>query len=148
MTMRRPEHCRRDPIAGFTLLEALVTVTVLVLIATALAGFGGRPPAQHDDAVRALIATLRSARAEAVRTRTPVAVVFDAETRRYGIGAPTRQTPANIALVAKRDVRTDDGPSILFFADGSSSGGVVRVSLDGQSAQITVRWITGRISHE
>lgn len=148
MTLRCAGPSRQDPTAGFTLLEALVTVTVLVLIAAALAGFGGQPPAQHDDAVRAMVSTLRAARAEAVRTRAPVAVVFDAENRRYGIGTPDRENTVDIALVAQRAARMGDFPAIRFFPDGSSSGGVVNLNLEGQSAEITVRWVTGRISHE
>jgi general secretion pathway protein H len=43
-------------------------------------------------------------------------------------------------------VSDDDRGAIAFFPDGSSSGGRIRLGLDGHVRRIDVEWLTGRIA--
>ncbi|MGF1502342.1 MAG: GspH/FimT family protein [Paracoccaceae bacterium] len=136
--------------AGLTLLEILVVVTILVVLATLLPGFGGGGRPDPQTAERALLGTLREARAEAVRTARPVRVVFDTAGRRFGIDTPTRPLPegVDLTLATAREAADRRGrPGILFFADGSATGGRLTLSeagaRRGSAGVISVRWLTG-----
>lgn len=130
-----------------TLLELLVVLTVLALLTAALPALTGVTP-RFEDSVRALVATLREARAEAVLRGAPTPVVFDLRQRRYGRPGEERAMPEGLTL----ELETVDAarlgrrlPSVVFFPDGGASGGVIRVSDGAQSAVVSVRWLTGAV---
>jgi len=134
--------------SGLTLLEMLVVIAVLLLVGAALAGFGGGGTGvSHDRVADRLVDTLREARAAAIATGRPVAVRLDPKGAAYGLGRMTA-LPDGMALSWRtlRDARTDGTPAIRFFPDGSSSGGILRLTGPrGQDSRIEVRWITGRV---
>lgn len=139
--------------AGLTLLELLVVVAILMLIALALPALGGgAPPVERG--LRSVAASLNAARAEAIRRATPVRVVFDLDTRRYGVrggegAGPTvlpETLPEGVAweLVTAREIAGDPRrPAILFAPDGSATGGTVRLAAGGRAGAVTVHWLTG-----
>lgn len=127
---------------GFTLIEALVVVAVAALIA----GIGFPRIEQSLSAWRmqasavAVEAALEDARAHALRTGAPVRISFMRDTgdyRRPGVAAGRLQP----------SVRFGEGSDqILFFGDGSSSGGRILIEAgSGRRAIISVSSDTGLI---
>ena len=135
--------------AGFTLLELLV-VLVLMALMTGLAIpliSAGTPGAQIKAATRELLSGLRQARDQAIVQRQPTALTLNVDDRRFQItGQPHAfQLPGKLQIglfVAEVDDNGKQG-AFIFYPDGSSSGGAVTVSLDGQTNRIDVDWLTG-----
>ncbi len=136
---------------GFTLLEMLVVITIVVMLAGALANLRFGAGQSHEEAVREILSTLRQARAEAIRNAETTPVIFDLRDRRFGMPGQEKALDASINLTLRtaREARLGRGEqSILFFPDGSASGGSIRVEKGRETSTITVRWLTGVIRQE
>lgn len=115
--------------AGFTLLEMLVTIAVMGIVLAVLAGFM-RPHSHRLEmqaAARDVARAMRAARGTAIAGGTPVALVL-----------PALPPWLTVAEQAPRG-------GIIFAADGSSSGGQVLLSGQGQAAVVSSDWLTGRV---
>ena len=139
---------------GFTLLELLVVMAILALSAAAL---GPRLPGTLERvriqaAAFALKDALEQARREAVRGNAPLLFVIVADTGDYGLD-PDRlaQLPADLRLQvvtaaeAAPQVRPEAG-GILFFPDGSSSGGQLVLESNRLNQVMRIDWRSGRIT--
>ena len=108
--------------AGFTLIEALVVLAIAGLISGIL--FPGLRTAMDAQEFRATAAAaglaLRHARADALRTGQPRRFVAAPDGRAFGVDETTQSVP--LALSVQSSPR-----AILFFADGTSGGGIVRI---------------------
>ena len=118
--------------SGFTLIEMLVVLTIVSLIAAAVVGGLDRPSRgiARTQAVSKLEAAVRDARRDAVSTGTRVYV------------DPQVFIPGAVVTAAWSGAGASAG-SLIFYADGSSSGGVI--SLD-EVPLVTVDWLTGQVS--
>lgn len=141
--------------AGFTLLELLLVLAIagLVLGLGAPALFGGRAGADHRAAVKSVASGLKSARNEALFTARETTFTLDAEGRAYRAGKNrTVSLPKGVGLVmrtAESETLNANIGAIRFYPDGSSTGGFVRVAregAEGEASQISVDWLTGRVS--
>ncbi len=115
--------------AGFTLLEMLVTIAVMGIVMAVLAGFT-RPQSHRlalEAAARDVAQSMRMARGAAITGGAPVAFAMPA--------LPPWLTAAEQAPRG----------GIVFAPDGSSSGGEVLLAGDGQSAEVSADWLTGRV---
>ena len=113
--------------AGFTLLEMLVVVGLMALVAglafPSLFAMAGA--ARFASATRLTELALRQAHADAVRTGRAVRfAVDDGGTALFVSHRPLTRLPEPARAEAPAD-------GILFFADGSASGGQVRL-VDGR----------------
>ncbi len=136
---------------GFTLLEMLVVITIVVMLAAALPNLRFGTGQSHEEAVREILSTLRQARAEAIRNAETTPVIFDLQDRRFGMPGQEKELDASINLTLRtaREARAAHGEqSILFFPDGSASGGSIRVEKGRETSIINVRWLTGVIRQE
>ncbi len=95
-----------------------------------------------------IAAKLRAARALAIAQNREIAFAFDAQARTYAVEGTGRPEPlppgAGLSITTARQlVRGSEEARLLFFADGTSSGGTIRLSHERRSVAITVTWLTG-----
>lgn len=141
----------RSDAAGFTLIELLIALAVLAL-ALGLVGSQMRPPTSTQLGFTAseIAGALRLARAEAVARNRPTAVAFDLPASRWrGTDGAWRRLPGGIgaALLAGRsETAGGGGTSILFYPDGSSTGGRVTLAQRDRQLAVGVDWLSGRVA--
>jgi general secretion pathway protein H len=137
--------------SGFTLLETLIAIAILS-IATVSVSFafpGLRERSELRLATARLDDLLARAKDEALRSHQATVVRVDMAERRIGVPALDlwRKLPSEVdvsILGAASGFRTDE-PMIAFFADGSSTGGVIELRLGAHKTVRRVAWLTGRI---
>jgi general secretion pathway protein H len=137
--------------SGFTLVEVLIVLTLLVTLSAILAPVLLPSPTRvlrtaASDVATGLRETRRLARAEQQRRRFTI----DTEQRRFGIEGRSegRRLPddVTIALTTAESLMVNDARGgIDFFPDGSSTGGRVALSIDGRRLHVDIEWLTGRI---
>jgi general secretion pathway protein H len=127
---------RRD--GGSTLIEMLVVIGILGLVSALIfpAWISPLRAAQLYEARSALAANLRTARALAIRGGAPVSLELTQDARGYAWGGTRAYLPAPVSITAP------DG-AIVFFADGSSSGGSLVLSEKQRAVSVTVDALTG-----
>jgi len=149
-----PSRRQRDGDApgqsGTTLIETLVVVAI-----TALVALIGLPQMQQGlltlsqrQAVAVAAARLRLARGEALRHDEPVAFGVAPGGAAYGvIGGVATPTPPGVTVRIPQGTGTADG-RIVFYGDGSASGGVVAVSAGRRTLRIVVSPGAGTVAVE
>ena len=135
---------------GFTLLELLVVVTILAF-ASALVGVNlGGDRASLDSIARTLVTDLRYVRSRAMVGNADTALTLDLTRNVYYSRAANidRPLPDSVALELTVDQRDtgDRRGRIVFYPDGSSSGGEVRLTRNGRSLEITTAWLNGYVT--
>lgn len=139
---------------GFTLIEMLLVLVVLGLVAAmTTARFSARNAGDSLRTVTHEVASrYRAARTGAVRSGGDQVVLLDLDERIViGGDRPPLHIPAAYNIVA--ETSADERPSasvaaVRFLANGSSTGGVVRLALDREAYEIRINWFTGRVSVE
>jgi prepilin-type N-terminal cleavage/methylation domain-containing protein len=122
--------------SGSTLIEMLVVLTI-----TAMAALIGFPllqrsvaPMEQRQAIAAVSARLRQVRATALRTDHAAVFTVSADGGSFGDSVSGLvPTPPGVSLVINAVNRR-----IVFYGDGSSSGGVVRVRSARRGAGVAV----------
>ena len=124
--------------AGFTLLEMLITVGIMVLITGLVFPDLVRPLQRMplSEAHAALAANLRAARADAARAGRSMTVQAAQDGRSYGWAGRGTPLPEGIRLQG-------EAPEIVFFADGSSSGGDWKLADARRTLEVSVDPATG-----
>jgi type II secretory pathway pseudopilin PulG len=125
--------------SGTTLIETLVVVAI-----TALVAMIGLPQMRQAlltlsqrQAVAVVAARLRLAHAQALREDAPVAFAVAADGAAYGVvGGVATPTPPGVTVSIPREAAP--GGRIVFYGDGSASGGVVSVSAGRRTLRVFV----------
>jgi general secretion pathway protein H len=136
--------------AGFTLAEMLVALAILGLAAAIALPRLTRPSdgLRLAAAARELTGTLRLTRTAAIAGNAERVWNLDVETRRFGpADMATRALPPDIRVelkVADPERLTPSRGGIRFFADGSSTGGEILLSLNARTVKLCVHWLTGQ----
>jgi general secretion pathway protein H len=137
---------------GFTLLEALVVLGVIVLaLSVASVSFSaGAPERAARRASWDVASALRIAHARSVVGGMPVAFSIDVAKRVWRIvpgeasGALRSAVDVRVLAVASEAARASEG-RIWFYPDGSSTGGRVTLSSGSVTYVVGVHWLTGAI---
>jgi len=147
-----PAAPRRGREAGFTLLELIVTLSILGLALALIVGY--KPPWSSGLGLRGtaaeLASGLRLARSEAILRNQSIAFEIDLAGHRYRVGGgAVRQLPAQLKLalltVTGEQHYAAQG-DIRFNPDGSSTGGRIEVADGARSIAVGVDWLSGRVS--
>ncbi len=142
------------PPGGFTLIETIVVLVILGLVAGLVISRGPMrsPVVDVRSAATRVVEAMRAARAEAIATDHAVALTVTRATGdapgvrvavRVGKGRPVllaRGVSARL-LFGRKTAR-----ALLFFPDGSGSGGMVRLANARARVLVTDDWLTGRIT--
>ncbi|GAA3550294.1 GspH/FimT family protein [Zobellella aerophila] len=138
---------------GFTLLELLVVLVIAMLALTVVAPrFSALlPGVELKTYSQQTAALLRLARSQAIGRGEEVALTFDGETRETRMSDGVYPWPENIQLQLPTagPPRGPQEKKMIFYPDGSASGGMITVSSSSRQYLIEVNWLTGRVSiHE
>ena len=136
---------------GFTLLEVVLVLAIVALaslLAAAAIG-GGTDGMRLRSAAKEVAAQLRFTRAQALATGEPQRFTIDpaahawtAPKERDGELSPK----LSIVFTGAREVQpADDIGAIVFFPDGASTGGRVRMAIGEAAWQVDVAWLTGEV---
>jgi general secretion pathway protein H len=122
---------------GFTLLEILVAVTLLIMVGTLVSVNIGKAAADKKPRAfaRQMISLFKKARRVAVDNGKPMAVYISSSKRRCWInGEDTSLEIPEQMLVEGEGVSrlSSDIHVIRFYPDGSSSGGDLTLSISGR----------------
>jgi general secretion pathway protein H len=136
--------------SGFTLLELLVTMTVAALLLTVVG------PRIADTVAHAalkasasrVVAALREARWEAMKTSQASAFVVSGSGRGYIIADKTTTLPSGqtVSLIQYNKFAINQEPQIEFLPDGSSSGGTITIAAGADRIRVDVDWLSGRVT--
>jgi general secretion pathway protein H len=134
--------------SGTTLIETLVVLTITALVA--LIGVPqmrqGMLTLSQRQAVAVVAARLRLARAQALRQDAPVAFAVAPDGAAYGVvGSLATPTPPGVTVSIPRGVAAANG-AIMFYGDGSASGGTVAVSAGRRTLQVFVSRGAGAVA--
>jgi len=129
--------------SGMTLLEALVVVGI-----TALVGALEFPNLERAldvlslrETASTMTADLRVVRADALRTGQDITFALAPDGRGYGWSeGQARKIPPAVTL------QVEPGGTIKFFADGSASGGTLKLTSAGRAIPISVDSATGTVT--
>ena len=127
--------------AGYTLLELLVVIAIVSLITALAAPAAVRAIASatiNADA-RRLAGDLRQLQQIAEERQETITISNAAS----GIKI---EPDAGLELPAENVVLADATHRLVYFADGTTSGGTLRVSEEGRSIDLDVAWLTGSIA--
>ena len=137
---------------GFTLLELIVTIFVILLTMGLAVPVIGR----SSDAIRAradvagFSAVLRHARERAITSRQSHSVVIDPAARRITVLAGADGEVKETRAISERlTVQATPPPALTvrFEPEGTSSGGDYRVTAGSVVYRVTVDPITGRVKN-
>ena len=131
--------CRRQE-SGTTLIETLVVVAITTLVSLI-----ALPQLRQSllvlsqrQAVAVVTARLRLARAQALREDAPIAFAVAPRGDAYGvIGGATTPTPPGVTVSIPRGAGAPSG-RIVFYGDGSASGGAVAISAGRRTFRVYV----------
>lgn len=143
-------HMRRRE-SGFSLVEMVLVVALIAFASVlAVATLGGGYDGQRlRSAAREVAAQLRFARAQAMATGQPQRFVIDPQAHAWtGPKGRHGELPPKlgIAFTGAREVQPERGEgAIVFFADGASTGGRIRLQLERAAWQVDVAWLTGQV---
>jgi general secretion pathway protein H len=134
---------------GFTLLEVLIALAVLSLAAVTIAGIA--PQASDRAELMRTLARLDdafgSARAEAIRTGGPTALVFDPLGHRFRQAKSTdwQAISPSVALniTSARELGSATMPVVAFLADGTTTGAEIVLETGGMAVVRRIGWLTG-----
>ena len=142
---------RSSPQRGFSLIEVLVVAALIAIAGVLAVGIlgGGLERVQLRSAVNDIAANLRFTRAHALATGTPQRFSIDPVARTWQ--APRERSGTvperlEVEFTGAREMQERAGEGvIMFFDDGASSGGRVRLEAGDARWDVDVAWLTGEV---
>ena len=108
----------------------------------------GQQAIEQQRIVRDLVSTLRYARSTALRSHQDTFVLFDVLEHSYTWNKKTYAIPEDIGIrlqIANTQLLNQQQARIVFFNDGSSTGGRIILTHNAVVWTINVNWLTGQI---
>ena len=141
------------PQRGFSLMELVVVIVLIGLVYLLLPKmvFGGVSGPELKSNVRAVATGLRLARDTAIISRRQAQLTINLAQREFNVSGNARIHKLNDKIdlklyTAQADLVSDKVGAIRFYPDGSSNGGRISVGAGGRNFDVTVDWLTGRVS--
>ena len=149
MNAARGGACRS---AGFSLLELLLVMMLVAATGVLAAGVvgGGFARMELRGSVREIATQLRYTRARALATGVPQTFSIDPAGHVWRAAeGRTGEVPESLGIhfTGAREVQPEAGiGAIVFFGDGASTGGRLRLSRGAAAWDIDVAWLTGEVT--
>ena len=151
----RPAPCALRQNRGFTLLELMMVMVIVILgfSAIGLNVSSGNDATELQSVARDLVSALRFAKGQALISHEETTLALDLKENTYTVSDRDKvfTIPDTIALtvVTAQDELEGKGlANIRFFPDGSSSGGRIKVERNSSIWQIDINWLTGQVELE
>ncbi len=137
---------------GFTLIEVLVVLAIAaVMVASISFTVFQREPTMKDQAGE-LVNALRGMRSLAMLRGQPQQVVFDLDALRADFPSDEvvqlDRVEEMVVTSAEHQFIENRRIGITFYADGSASGGTIRLRKGEQWQSIGINWISGKLTIE
>lgn len=139
--------------AGVTLFELLIVIVILALAMTAIGNLARRPTQQQalESSARAAANLLTDARVRAIGSGRVAEVLIQPDDRMIRLPATGRTVrlgdDIGLSAVVAREVSAEEA-AILFFPDGTSTGGSLTLADGDLEAHVRVEWLTGAVHVE
>ena len=151
----RPVRCTLHLNKGFTLLELMVVLFIVVLGFSAI-GINlssGNNATEIKAAARDIVSALRYARGQALISHQETTLTLDLAKNSYTLSSRDKVYPIpkgiNVTVVTAQSELNGKGlGNIRFFADGSSTGGRITLERGKAAWKIDINWLTGQIELE
>lgn len=137
---------------GFTLFEILVVFVIFALILAIVPPFLPNVIAssQTKTAARELASNLKKTRSLAITRQQEMTLSLNVEDKTFAIDKKkkTLTVPDSSTLsiiTARSEQLSENEGRIRFFADGSSTGGQIKLAFEKKEYVIDVNWLTGKI---
>lgn len=144
-----------DRAGGFTLLEVLIGLAIMALALVAVAPLVSGPGAgiEVKSAGSRIVDAAREAREIAIRTNRPVSLDLNVATRNLRLDGSDPialgSEELNVSITTAQSLIADsEAGRIVFFPNGSSSGGAISLERGGIAQTYRIDWITGKIRRE
>jgi general secretion pathway protein H len=141
---------RRDPLAGFVLIDLVATLAIIGLMIGLVfphLAFYTTPTRMHL-LLANTASLLRDARTAAIARDADATASFDASRRLIWSGTAFVRLPADVSLsvTSGGNCRSDgDVMEITFHPDGTNCGGVFRFVRGDDIFRLRVNWATGHV---
>ena len=152
--MSRIDDESDDLEAGFTLIEMLVVLAILVMTTTFIVPLisGGSEGARLQMAASELASAFQLTRSAAIMRNTDMSLMIDVDSRTFSSSVVSQRSfapdiYAKLAFASGLGSGAFDG-GFRFFPDGSSTGGDVTLSLRGKQTKLCVDWLTGLVRRD
>lgn len=137
-------------LASSTALTVFVAVSLAVLLGTLIAPMVIGASDELERTTQSLAAGLRYTRSRALSNNRPEAFTLDVRKRVYRVpeegAAGKLPDSVEIVFFSTRENRLPrNGGVIRFFPDGSSTGGRLELSAQGDRYLLNVDWLTGQV---
>jgi len=136
---------------GFTLIEVTVVLLIMVLGFSVVGSniSSGNQSSKLKAVARDLASALRYARGQALISHKEVSVAINLAENYYQVSNRDKiyqfSDEIDLSLVIAQDeFKEDEIGQIRFFADGSSSGGRIKMEWGVFFQQIDINWLTGK----
>ncbi len=138
--------------AGFTLLELIIVLGIMVLgfSAVAVNMSAGNDSMALKAAARDLTSGLRYVRSQAMLSHSQATLDFNLSENSYSLTNQNKvyEIPETIDVTINtaKDELHDGVAQLRFFPDGSSIGGRITLEKNNLSQEININWLTGHVT--
>lgn len=139
-----------DARAGYVLIELVATLALMGLLITL--AYPNIPQGTTPTRLRALLTdtanVLRQARTASIASGNDVHAVFDRRSRTIQAGANRIVVPRDVDVAVLAGARCGSRGALIdlvFRADGTNCGGVIRFVQGTRSFRVRVNWLTGYV---
>ena len=138
-------------IKGFTLLEMIIVIMIIAFMTTIVGvNLHGKQSSDLESLGRTLIADLRYVRSKALVGSADTAITVDVAGKNYFSQntAISRSIPQDVSIILTVDEKNIAGTrgKIVFYPDGSSSGGKIKFTKNGRELEVITTWLNGYVT--